>query len=131
MDEKIKEIIVENIEQIIPHFIGGGYGNNYHLLLPEPIWSLDTSSSESSNDYFPNFIFGLDDNQSPIIKEFKKFLNRWIKREEEADEFILSLPEEERTIELSDIYFEFKHIIPAGITEIIKHHQNLYDGWGD
>ena len=130
MDEKIKEIIVENIEKIIPHFIGGSHGS-YRLLLPEPIWSLDTSSSESSNDYFPNFIFGLDDNQSPIIKEFKKFLNRWIKREEEADEFILSLPEEERTIELSDIYFEFKHIIPAGITEIIKHHQNLYDGWGD
>lgn len=122
MDEKIKEIIVENIEQIIPHFIGGGYGNNYRLLLPEPIWNLDSSRSKSPNDYFPNFIFGLDDNQSPIIKEFKKFLNKWIKREEEADEFILSLPEKERQSELSCIYFEFNHIIPAGITEIIKLH---------
>lgn len=128
MDEKIKEIIVENIEKIIPHFIGGSHGS-YRLLSPEPIWSLDTSSSESSNDYFPNFIFGLDDNQSPIIKEFKKFLNRWIKREEEADEFILSLPKEEREYELSYIYFKFKHIIPAGITEIIKHHNlSLNDG---
>jgi len=124
MDGKIKEIIEENIEQIIPHFIGGGYGNNYHLLLPEPIWSLDTSSRESSNDYFPNFIFALDDNQSPIIKEFKKFLDRWIKREEEADEFILSRPKKEREDELSDIYFEFKHIIPAGITDIIKPHKD-------
>ena len=124
MDGKIKEIIKGNIEKIIPHFIEGNPEHGYSLLLPEPIWDLNPNSSNSPMGYFPDFIFNLNGDQSPIIREFQKFLMRWIHREEEADEYLSHLSAQEQEIELSTISFKFKHIIPAGITHIIN--TNLY-----
>ena len=125
MDGKIKEIIEENIEKIIPRFIEGNPEHGYSLLLPEPIWDLNPNSSDSPTGTFPAFIFNLNGNQSSIIREFQEFLMRWIRRVEEADEYILCLPPEKKERELSTISFKFKHIIPAGITPIINTDQYL------
>ena len=125
MDGKIKEIIEENIEKIIPRFIEGNPEYGYSLLLPEPIWDLNPNSSDSPTGTFPAFVFNLNGDQSSIISEFQEFLMRWIHREEEADEYILRLPPEKKEGELSTISFKFKHIIPAGITPIINTNQYL------
>ena len=125
MDGKIKEIIKENIEKIIPRFIEGSHGF-YRLLLPEPIWSLAPQRNDLQTGNFQDFIDNLDSNHSPIIKEFKEFLTRWIHREEEADEdILLHLSMEEREQELSYVNFKFKYITPAGIAHIINTHQYL------
>ena len=125
MDGKIKEIIEENIEKIIPRFIEGSHGF-YRLLLPEPIWSLAPQRNDLQTGNFQDFIDNLDSNHSPIIKEFKEFLTRWIHREEEADEdILLHLSMEEREQELSHVNFKFKYITPAGIAHIINTHQYL------
>ena len=125
MDEKIKEIIEKNIEKIIPHFIEGNPRHGYSLLLPDPIWCLNPNSSDSPMGSFPDFIFNLNSDQSSIISEFQEFLMRWIHREEEADDYILCLPPEEKEIELSTISFKFKYIVPAGITHIINTNRYL------
>lgn len=125
MDEKIKEIVEENIEKIIPRFIEGNPRHGYSLLLPEPIWCLNPNSSDSPMGSFPDFIFNLNSDQSSIISEFQEFLMRWIHRAEEADDYILCLPPEEKEIELSTISFKFKYIVPAGITHIINTNRYL------
>lgn len=125
MDGKIKEIIEENIEKIIPRFIEGNPEHGYSLVLPDPIWDLNPNSSDSPTGAFPAFIFNLNGDQSSIISEFQEFLMRWIRREEEADEYILCLPPEEKERALLTIPFKFKHIIPAGITHIINTNQYL------
>ena len=125
MDGKIKKVIEENIEKIIPHFIEGSRGF-YRLLLPEPIWSLASQRNDLQTGNFQDFIDNIDSNHSPIIKEFKEFLTRWIHREEEADEdILLHLSMEEREQELSHVNFKFKYITPAGIAHIINTHKYL------
>ena len=99
MDEKMKQIIVENIESLIPIFIEQYREDErrYKLLYPKAIWSLDVDRRNPGIGYFPEFIFGLDGDSSPIIREFQEFLGKWLESEE------------------ASITFEFKYITPANV----------------
>ena len=99
MDEKMKQIIVENIESLIPIFIEQYREDErrYKLLYPKAIWSLDVDRRNPGIGYFPEFIFGLDGDSSPIIREFQEFLRKRLESEEPL------------------ITFEFKYITPAHI----------------
>ena len=97
MDEKMKQIIVENIESFIPIFIEQNIEDpsRYSLLYPKAIWSLDVDRRNPAIGYFPEFIFGLDGDSSPIVREFQEFLGKRLESEEAL------------------ITFEFKYITPA------------------
>lgn len=99
MDEKMKQIIVENIESLIPIFIEQYREDErrYKLLYPKAIWSLDVDRRNPAIGSFPEFIFGLDGDSSPIIREFQEFLGKWLESEE------------------ASITFEFKYITPANV----------------
>ena len=99
MDEKMKQIIVENIESFIPIFIEQYREDErrYRLLYPKAIWNLDTDKTNPEIGYFPEFIFGLDGDSSPIIREFQEFLGKRLESEEAL------------------ITFEFKYITPANV----------------
>ena len=79
MDLKMKVIIEGSVECIIPYMIAQSAYNRdeYSLLCPYPIWSLDEEEKHPEIAYFPDFIKGLDGNTSPIIREFKEFAHRW------------------------------------------------------
>ena len=79
MDLKMKVIIEGSVECIIPYMIDQSAYNRdkYSLLCPYPIWSLDEEEKHPAIGYFPDFIRGLDGDASPIIKEFKKFAQKW------------------------------------------------------
>lgn len=79
MDLKMKVIIEESVECIIPYMIAQSAYNRdkYSLLCPYPIWNLDEEEKRPEIGYFPDFIRGLDGDASPIIKEFKKFAHKW------------------------------------------------------
>lgn len=62
-----------------------------------PIWYIDKKKNGSEIGYFSDFIFGLDGDSSPIIKEFQALIREWLK------------------MESNKISFEFKHITPANI----------------
>ena len=84
INEKMRDIIVKNIEQLIPYFIqepmvgalNGNKGNMYRLLLPYPIWTLSREEVTEKIAYFPKFISELDTSSS-IIKEFHEFFEKW------------------------------------------------------
>lgn len=98
MDEKMKQIIVENIESLIPVFVKQCRDKRrYRLLYPKAIWNLDADGKNPAIGYFPEFIFGLDGDSSPIIREFQEFLGIWLENEE------------------ASITFEFKYITPAHV----------------
>ena len=99
MDEKMKQIIVENIESFIPIFIEQYREDErrYKLLYPKAIWNLDADRKNPAIGYFPEFIFGLDGDSSPIIREFQEFLRKRLESEEPL------------------ITFEFKYITPANV----------------
>lgn len=99
MDEKMKHIIVENIESLIPIFIKQYREDErrYSLFYPKAIWSLDADRRNPAIGYFPEFIFGLDGGSSPIIREFQEFLRKRLESEEAL------------------ITFEFKYITPANV----------------
>ena len=99
MDEKMKQIIVENIESLIPIFIEQYREDEriYKLLYPKAIWNLDADRKNPAIGYFPEFIFGLDGDSSPIIREFQEFLRKRLESEEPL------------------ITFEFKYITPANV----------------
>lgn len=99
MDEKMKQIIVENIESFIPIFIEQYREDErrYRLLYPKAIWNLDVDKTNPEIGYFPEFIFGLDGDSSPIIREFQEFLGKRLESEEAL------------------ITFEFKYITPANV----------------
>lgn len=99
MDEKMKQIIVENIESLIPIFIEKYREDErrYKLLYPKAIWNLDADRKNPAIGYFPEFIFGLDGDLSPIIREFQEFLRKRLESEEPL------------------ITFEFKYITPANV----------------
>ena len=99
MDEKMKQIIVENIESLIPIFIEKYREDErrYKLLYPKAIWNLDADRKNPAIGYFPEFIFGLDGDSSPIIREFQEFLRKRLESEEPL------------------ITFEFKYITPANV----------------
>ena len=98
MDEKMKQIIVENIESLIPVFVKQCRDKRrYRLLYPKAIWNLDADGKNPAIGYFPEFIFGLDGDSSPIIREFQEFFGIWLENEE------------------ASITFEFKYITPAHV----------------
>lgn len=99
MDEKMKEIIVSNIEQLIPCFIRKSWRDQaqYELLLPYPIWSLDERDKDKGIAYFPDFISQLDGRSSHVIKEFQDFVARRLEHG------------------TSRIRFKFKYITPEDI----------------
>ena len=99
MDSMMKQIIEKNIELLIPYFIQRNVLGEaeYELLLPYPIWSLDRREKDLEVDYFPDFVFGLDGDSSPIVKEFQEFLRKCLK------------------IGSNTIQFDFNHITPANI----------------
>lgn len=99
MDKVMKEIIEKNIELLIPCFIEQDSlsKDEYYLQLPYPIWYIDKKKKGSEIGYFSDFIFGLDGDSSPIIKEFQALIREWLK------------------MESNKIPFEFKHITPANI----------------
>ena len=99
MDSMMKQIIEKNIELLIPYFIQRNVLGEaeYELLLPYPIWSLDKREKDLEVDYFPDFVFGLDGDLSPIVKEFQGFLRECLK------------------IGSNTIKFDFNHITPANI----------------
>ena len=99
MDKKMKQIIVENIESLIPIFIEKYREDErrYKLLYPKAIWNLDADRKNPAIGYFPEFIFGLDGDSSPIIREFQEFLRKRLESEEPL------------------ITFEFKYITPANV----------------
>lgn len=84
INERMRDIIVKNIEQLIPYFIqepmvgalNGNKGNMYRLLLPYPIWTLNREEVTEKIAYFPKFISELDTSSS-IIKEFHEFFEKW------------------------------------------------------
>ena len=84
INERMRDIIVKNIEQLIPYFIqepmvgalNGNKGNMYRLLLPYPIWTLSREEVTEKIAYFPKFISELDTSSS-IIKEFHEFFEKW------------------------------------------------------
>ena len=99
MDKKMKQIIVENIESLIPIFIEKYREDErrYKLLYPKAIWNLDADRKTPAIGYFPEFIFGLDGDSSPIIREFQEFLRKRLESEEPL------------------ITFEFKYITPTNV----------------
>mgnify|MGYP000905013091 CR=1 FL=1 len=99
MDSMMKQIIEKNIELLIPYFIHRNVLGEaeYELLLPYPIWSLDKREKDLEIDYFPDFVFGLDGDSSPIVKEFQGFLRECLK------------------IGSNTIKFDFSYITPANI----------------
>ena len=99
MDSMMKQIIEKNIELLIPYFIQRNVLGEaeYELLLPYPIWSLDKREKDLEIDYLPDFVFGLDGDSSPIVKEFQGFLRECLK------------------IGSNTIKFDFNHITPANI----------------
>ena len=98
MDEKMKQIIIENIESLIPVFVKQCRDERkYRLLYPKAIWNLDADGKNPAIGDFPEFIFGLDADSSPIIREFQEFLGKWLEIEE------------------ASITFEFKYITPTNV----------------
>ena len=69
---------------MIPHFIQRYRSDesNYQVICPEPIWTLDKSRTNSVIGYFLDFIFGLDGEASPVIREFQEFLRQWLDSKE-------------------------------------------------
>lgn len=99
MDKVMRRIIEENIELMIPHFVRRYRSDesNYEVICPEPIWTLDESRTNSAIGYFPHFIFGLDGEASPVIREFQEFLRQRLDSKE------------------SIIPFDFKYITPFNV----------------
>ena len=99
MDKKMKWIIEENIESLIPYMVARWMFNKarYYLLCPYPIWSLSEGEENPAIGYFPKFIFSLEGGKSSIISEFQAFLQ---KRLELGNELIS---------------FEFKYITPMKV----------------
>ena len=98
MDKLMRRIIEENIELMIPHFVQRYRSDesNYQVICPEPIWTLNKSWTTVIG-YFPDFIFGLDGEASPVIREFQEFLRQRLDSKE------------------SIIPFDFKYIIPINV----------------
>ena len=83
MNERIKGIIEENIEQLIPYFIQGplldfSTHKHYKPYWSYPLWTLDPGEANMGISYFPEFVLGLSAISSPVIEEFQSFLRKWL-----------------------------------------------------
>lgn len=86
MDTAMERVIKENMNDLIPYFIGQqAYDTEqgvtrlkkFRLLYPKLILRLDKEAEDSEVDSFLDFIEGLDGDASLIIKEFKEFAKTW------------------------------------------------------
>lgn len=80
MNERVKEIIEENIEKLIPCFIQTSEEDkSYRLYLPYPIWTLDKEEVAGEIGDVESFISGLSSaTSSPVIAEFQRFFKEWL-----------------------------------------------------
>ena len=84
MNERMKEIIEENMEKLIPYVVlsplqGTSYPKHYKPYLPYPIWTLDPEEISTEISGFEQFISGLNATSSPVKEEFQRFLKEWLK----------------------------------------------------
>lgn len=84
MNERMKEIIEENMEKLIPYLVlsplqGTSYPKHYKPYLPYPIWTLDPEEISTEISGFEQFISGLNATSSPVKEEFQRFLKEWLK----------------------------------------------------
>ena len=106
----MRDIIVKNIEQLIPYFIqepmvgalNGNKGNMYRLLLPYPIWTLSREEVTEKIAYFPKFISGLDAS-SPTIKEFQEFSEKWLRHIQGLENYLMNPGEQASNNDLSQM----------------------------
>lgn len=105
IDTAMERVIEENMNDLIPYFIGQQTYDTeqgvikwkkFRLLCPELILCLDGKVEDSEVDSFLDFIEGLDGDASLIIKEFKEFAKKW----QEVGGLVP---------------FEFKYITPKGV----------------
>ena len=80
MNERMREIIEGNIEQLIPCFIQTSEEDkSYRLYLPYPIWTLDKEEVAGEIGDVESFISGLSSATSPpVIAEFQRFFKEWL-----------------------------------------------------
>ena len=110
INERMRDIIVKNIEQLIPYFIqepmvgalNGNKGNMYRLLLPYPIWTLSREEVTEKIAYFPKFISGLDAS-SPTIKEFQEFSEKWLRHIQGLENYLMNPGEQASNNDLSQM----------------------------
>lgn len=110
INERMRDIIVKNIEQLIPYFIqepivgalNGNKGNMYRLLLPYPIWTLSREEVTEKIAYFPKFISGLDAS-SPTIKEFQEFSVKWLRHIQGLENYLMNPGEQASNNDLSQM----------------------------
>ena len=110
MNKRMREIIVTDIEQLIPYFIqapvsevtAGNKGNMYRLLLPYPIWTLNPEEVTEETTYLPKFISGLDAS-SPIIKEFQEFSEKWFRHIQGLENYLMNPGDQASNNDLSQM----------------------------
>ena len=110
MNKRMREIIVTDIEQLIPYFIqapvsevtAGNKGNMYRLLLPYPIWTLNPEVVTEETTYLPKFISGLDAS-SPIIKEFQEFSEKWFRHIQGLENYLMNPGDQASNNDLSQM----------------------------
>ena len=110
MNKRMREIIVTDIEQLIPYFIqapvsevtAGNKGNMYRLLLPYPIWTLNPEEVTEETTYLPKFISGLDAS-SPIIKEIQEFSEKWFRHIQGLENYLMNPGDQASNNDLSQM----------------------------
>lgn len=109
MNKRMREIIVTDIEQLIPYFIqapvsaiAGNKSNMYRLLLPYPIWTLNPEEVTDETTYLPKFISGLDAS-SPIIKEFQEFSEKWFRHIQGLENYLMNPGDQASNNDLSQM----------------------------
>lgn len=109
MNEKMKGIIEENIEQLIPYFIQSPWDEDpwskpkhYRPYLPYPIWTLDKEEVNSEIGDFELFISGLNATSPSVIEEFQRFLEEWLNYVSRLREYLEDPWERERYVTLSE-----------------------------
>lgn len=93
MNERMKEIIEENIEKLIPYLVLSplletSHPKHYKPYLPYPIWTLDPEEISTEISDFKQFISDLKPTSSPVIEEFQRFLNEWQNRTTMLGEYL-------------------------------------------
>ena len=84
MNERMKGIIEENIEQLIPYFVILGplqdslEHKHYKPYWSYPLWTLDPGEANIGISDFSKFILELSPTSSLVIEEFQRFLRKWL-----------------------------------------------------
>lgn len=84
MNERMKGIIEENIELLIPYFVILGplqdslEHKHYKPYWSYPLWTLDPGEASIGISDFSKFILELSPTSSLVIEEFQRFLRKWL-----------------------------------------------------